>query len=313
MQPDIIAIGEPMLEFNAEEEGVLSEVRHFAVGWGGDTSNFSIAASRAGGRVGYLTRLGDDEFGESFLKLWQREGIDITRIVKDPDAFTAAYFISRKGKQHYFTYFRRDSAASRMTPSFLPRDYIAGAKLLHVSGISQAISVSAGETVSAAIAIAKSAGGLVSYDPNFRPALWTLDRARAVIHETCRQADLTFPSLDDARQLTGITAPEEIARHYLGLGSKVVVVKLGAEGALLATADGLRRFPPYKVDSIDMSGAGDTFDGAFVAGYLAGRPMDECMRFANAAAAITTTGLGCATPVPRLKEIEAFLARQPRW
>jgi 2-dehydro-3-deoxygluconokinase len=301
-----------MLEFNAEEEGALSDVRHFVAGWGGDTSNFAIAASRAGGRVGYLTRLGDDEFGESFLKLWQREGIDVTRIVKDPDAFTAAYFISRKGKQHYFTYFRRDSAASRMTPGFLPRDYIAGAKLLHVSGISQAISVSAGETVSAAIAIAKSASGLVSYDPNFRPKLWPLDRARAIIHETCRKADLIFPSLDDARQLTGIAVPEEIARYYLGLGSKVVVVKLGAEGALLATADGLRRFPPYKVDSIDMSGAGDTFAGAFVAGDLAGRPMDECMLFANAAAAITTTGIGCVTPVPRLKEIEAFVARQPR-
>jgi 2-dehydro-3-deoxygluconokinase len=312
MQPDIIAIGEPMLEFNAEEEGALSEVKRFVVGWGGDTSNFAIAASRAGGRVGYLTCLGDDEFGESFLKLWQREGIDVTRIVKDPDAFTAAYFISRKGEQHYFTYFRRDSAASRMTPGFLPQDYIAGAKLLHVSGISQAISVSAGETVSAAIAIATSAGRLVSYDPNFRPKLWALDRARAVIHATCRQADLIFPSLDDARQLTGMAAPEEIARFYLGLGPKVVVVKLGAEGALLATADGLRRVPPYKVDAIDMSGAGDTFDGAFVAGYLAGRPVDECLRFANAAAAITTTGLGCVTPVPRLKEIEAFMARQPR-
>ena len=296
MQPDIIAIGEPMLEFNAEEAGALSDVRHFVAGWGGDTSNFAIAASRAGGRVGYLTRLGDDEFGESFLKLWQREGIDVTRIVKDPDAFTAAYFISRKGKQHYFTYFRRDSAASRMTPGFLPQDYIAGAKLLHVSGISQAISVSAGETVSAAIAIARSAGRLVSYDPNFRPKLWALDRARAVIHDTCRQADLIFPSLDDARQLTGMAAPEEIARFYLGLGPKVVVVKLGAEGALLATADGLHRVPPYKVDSIDMSGAGDTFDGAFVAAYLAGRPVDACLRFANAAAAITTTGLGCVTP-----------------
>ncbi|HEX5680149.1 MAG TPA: sugar kinase [Desulfobacterales bacterium] len=312
MQPDIIAIGEPMLEFNAEEEGALSDVRRFVAGWGGDTSNFAIAAGRAGGRVGYLTRLGDDEFGESFLKLWQREGIDVTRIVKDPDAFTAAYFISRKGKQHYFTYFRRDSAASRMTPGFLPVDYIAGATLVHVSGISQAISVSASETVSAAIAIARSAGRLVSYDPNFRPKLWPLDRAQAVIHDTCRQADLLFPSLDDARQLTGMAAPEEIARFYLGLGPKVVVVKLGAEGALLATAEGLRRVPPYKVDAVDMSGAGDTFDGAFVASYLAGRPVDECLRFANAAAAITTTGLGCVTPVPRLEEIEAFVARPPQ-
>jgi len=308
-QPEIIALGEPMLEFNAEEEGALSEARRFIVGWGGDTSNFCIAASRAGARAGYLTRLGDDEAGESFLNLWQREGIDTSRIVRDPEAFTAAYFISRKGRQHYFTYFRRHSAASRMTPSFLPKDYIAGARLLHVSGISQAISQCACDTAFDAIAIAKTAGRLFCYDPNYRPKLWPIDRARAVIHETCRQADLIFPSLDDARQLTGLSAAEDIARFYLELGPKVVVIKLGADGALLATADGLAMFPPYKVDSIDMSGAGDTFDGAFAAAYLAGRPVMACTRFANAAAAITTTGLGCVTPVPRREAIEELMAR----
>lgn len=312
MQPEIIAIGEPMLEFNAEQEGALSEVGRFVVGWGGDTSNFCIAACRAGGRVGYLTRLGDDEFGESFLKLWQREGIDTSRVVRDPDAFTAAYFISRKGRQHYFTYFRRGSAASRMAPAFLPHDYIAGAGLLHVSGISQAISQSACDTVFAAIAVARAAGRLVSYDPNFRPKLWPLDRARAVIHETCRRADLIFPSLDDARQLTGLVSPEEIAGFYRGLGPKVVVIKLGAEGALLASANDLQTFPPYAVESIDMSGAGDTFDGAFAVCFLQGRPLDECMRFANAAAALTTTGLGCVSPVPRREAIHALMARQPQ-
>lgn len=312
MQPDIIAIGEPMLEFNAEEHGALSEVQRFVVGWGGDTSNFCIAASRAGARVGYLTRLGADEFGESFLNLWRREGIDTRRIVRDPDAFTAAYFISRKERHHYFTYFRRDSAASRMTPGFLPTDYIAGARLLHVSGISQAISASACDTVFAAMAIARSAGRLVSYDPNFRPKLWPLDRARAVIHETCRQADLIFPSLDDARQLSGLATAEDIAKFYLKLGPKIAVIKLGAEGALLATAEGLRLFPPYPVDAVDMSGAGDTFDGAFAAAYLAGRPLEACMRFANAAAAITTTGLGCVTPVPRREAIEALMERPPQ-
>ena len=308
-RPEIIAIGEPMLEFNAEEEGALSEVRRFIVGWGGDTSNFCVAASRAGASVGYLTRLGDDQFGESFIKLWRAEKIDTSRMVRDPDAFTAAYYISRKGKQHYFTYFRRDSAASRMTPSFLSRDYVTGARLLHVSGISQAISLSACDTVFTALAMAKSAGRLVSYDPNYRPTLWPIDRARAVIHETCRQADLIFPSLDDARQLTGLSAAEDIARFYLGLGPKVVVIKLGADGALLATADGLALFPSYKVDSIDTSGAGDTFDGAFAVAYLAGRPVMECTRFANAAAAITTTGLGCVTPVPRREAIEELMAR----
>ena len=108
MQPEIISLGEPMLEFNATEEGSLSEVEHFAVGWGGDTSNFAIAASRLGGSVGYLTRLGDDEFAESFIKLWQKEGIDTSQVVRDAKAPTGIYFISRKGNTHYFTYYRKN-------------------------------------------------------------------------------------------------------------------------------------------------------------------------------------------------------------
>jgi 2-dehydro-3-deoxygluconokinase len=310
MQVDIVSLGEPMLEFNALQEGSLAEVGQFSVGWGGDTSNFAIAVSRAGGRAGYLTRLGDDEFGESFLRLWSSEGVDTAYVVKDPSSFTGIYFISRKGSKHFFTYFRKNSAASLMTPDFLPKAYIAGAKLLHVSGISQGISAGACDTVFAAIGMAKAAGVLVSYDPNFRPRLWPVERARAVIHETFRQADLVFPSIEDARLLTGMSEAEEIARVYLAMGPKAVVMKLGGDGALLATKEGIRRFPPFRVPSIDMSGAGDTFDGAFVVGYLSGWPLDQCVRFANAAAALTTTGLGCVTPVPRREQIEALMAKQ---
>lgn len=318
MSVDIIALGEPMLEFNATEEGALSEVSRFLVGWGGDTSNFSIAASRAGGKVGYLTRLGDDEFGRSFLHLWEKEGIDTGQVVMDPDTTTGIYFISRSGDRHYFTYYRKDSAASRMTPDFLPSDYIKNAKILHVSGISQGISSSACDTVYAAVSMAKAAGTLVSYDPNFRPKLWPLERARAIIHDTFRYADIVFPSLEDARLLTGLSRPEEIADFYLRMGPKVVVLKLGPEGALLATEDDtdgvarcdVRRFAPYKVKAVDMSGAGDTFDGAFVVGYLSDWPLEKCMHFANAAAALTTTGLGCVIPVPGRQEVEALMAEQ---
>ena len=318
MNVDIIAIGEPMLEFNASEEGPLSEVGHFLVGWGGDTSNFAIAASRAGGKAGYLTRLGDDEFGESFMRLWKREGIDTSHVIRDPEAFTGIYFISRAEGKHSFTYYRKNSAASRMTPDFLPGDYIRKAKLLHVSGISQGISTSACDTVFAAIETAKASGAMVSYDPNYRPRLWPFERARAVIHETFRHADLVFPSLEDARALSGLSDPEEIVRFYLGMGPRVVVLKMGEDGALVGTegqmggdsAPGIRRFLPFKVKAVDASGAGDTFDGAFVVAYLSGWPLERCMYFANAAAALTTTGFGCVTPVPRRDEIEALMAQQ---
>lgn len=312
MGPEIIAIGEPMLEFNATGEGSLAEVSQFETGWGGDTSNFCIAASRSGGRVGYFTRLGDDDFGESFLALWAREGIDTTFVQRDPEAFTGIYFISRRGQEHFFTYYRKGSAASRMTPESLPLDYIRSARILHISGISQAISTTACDTIFAAVQEARNAGVKVSYDPNLRLKLWPIERARAVIDRTIALSDLVFPSLEDAKSLTGLEEPEAIALTYLEMGPEMVVVKLGGEGALVARMSDngpiLSTIPACRVDSVDMAGAGDTFDGAFVVEYLKGRPAEECALYANAAAALTTTGYGCVSPVPARKQIERLMS-----
>jgi 2-dehydro-3-deoxygluconokinase len=318
MKHEIVSLGEPLIEFNAIHEASLSEVKQFKRGYGGDTSNFVIAVSRLGGRSGYLTRLGDDEFAESFLKFWTKEGVDTRHIVKDSTAYTGMYFIARMGQKHYFTYLRQNSAASRMTPEFLPADYIRQARLLHISGVSQCISRSACDTVFSAIAIAKEAKVKISYDPNLRLQLWPLHRAKAIIHQTVSMADIFLPSIEDAQTLTGKNNAEEIVRMYLDLGPEVVVLKLGAEGSLLATRnvteDGLglqiRKFEPCKVNSVDMTGAGDTFDGAFAVGYLAGWPLDRCMRFANAAAALTTTELGAVSPIPRLKAVKELMAQQ---
>lgn len=318
MQPEIISLGEPLIEFSADGEGHLSEVNQFKRGYGGDTSNFVIAVSRLGGKAGYLTRLGDDEFAESLLNLWKKEGVDTRHIVKDPHAHTGIYFIARMAQKHDFTYFRQNSAASRMTPEFLPADYIRQSRLLHVSGISQCISASTCDTVFSAIAIAKEANVKISYDPNLRLKLWPIHRARAIIHQTISMADIVLPSIEDARALTGHNNDEEIVRLYLEMGPEIVVLKLGSEGALLASrketggGSGLRmqKFKPYSVDSRDMTGAGDTFDGAFVVGYLAGWPLERCMRFANAAAALTTTELGAVSPIPRLKAVEDLMLQQ---
>ena len=314
MQPEIIAMGEPMLEFNATQEGSLAEVDLFSVGYGGDTSNFAIAASRLGGSVGYITALGQDPFGDRFIKLWQTEGVDTSQIKRDQESPTGIYFISRKDNQHYFTYYRNTSAASAMTVSDLPLDYISQGRVLHVSGISQAISLSACDAVFAAILAAKNAGLRVSYDPNLRVKLWPIERARAIIHQTASMSDLFLPSYEDATALTGLESPEAIARFYLDMGPEIVVLKLGADGALLATraekADGYntQNFKSFSVETVDMTGAGDTFDGAFVVSWLSGQPLDRCVQFANAAGALSTTGLGAVTPIPRKSDVEAFMA-----
>ncbi len=307
MNPDVVSLGEPMVEFNATDSGSLREVRNYQVGWGGDTSNFAVGVSRLGGRAGYITRLGDDDFGQTLLDLWKSEGVDTSHVIREVGGFTGIYFISRRGGSHSFTYYRQDSAASHLTPEDLPRSYIAQAKVLYTSGISQAISNSACDTVFQALEIARQAGVTISYDPNLRLKLWPLWRARAVILQTIGLANLIFPSLEDARLLTGLEEPEAIARDLLARGPTVIVLKMGEEGALLATEYGIQRFEPFKVDTVDASGAGDTFDAAFVVAYLDGQRLSDCVRFANAAAALTTTGWGCVTPIPRREEVEALM------
>ncbi len=153
MQPDIICLGEPMLEFNEQTDG------RYLKGHGGDTSNAAIAAARQNASVGYLTQLGQDAFGTEFLELWQSEGVDTCHVRRRGDARTGIYFVSHDERGHSFTYMRKGSAASLMSPADLPQEYISGARILHVSGISQAISATAADTVFAAMDICRQAGG----------------------------------------------------------------------------------------------------------------------------------------------------------
>jgi 2-dehydro-3-deoxygluconokinase len=302
--PDVVAMGEPMLEFNASQPGSLREVRSYQVGWGGDTSNFSVAAARMGARTGYFTRLGADDFGQVFLDLWDSEGVDASQVIMEEGAATGIYFVSRQGSQHAFTYYRKDSAASHLSPVDIPAGYIAGAKVFHTSGITQAISVSACDAVFEAINIARDAGRRVSYDPNVRLKLWGQGRARAIVLETISLSDFIFPSLEDARFLSIHEEPQDAAAFLLERGPQVVALKLGAEGVLLATRAGIERIPPYHVQTVDSTGAGDTFDGAFIAAYLNGYNFVEAARFANIAAALATTGYGAVAPIPRAAEVK---------
>ncbi|OCW58395.1 sugar kinase [Hoeflea olei] len=301
MTTDILCLGEPMLEFNQQPGG------SYLPGHGGDTSNCAISAARQGARVGYLTHIGADTFGNSFMELWQGEGIDTSTVRQVTDAHTGVYFVTHGPNGHEFSYMRAGSASSRMAPEDLPRDALAATRILHVSGISQGISATAADTVFAAIETVRSAGGKVSYDTNLRLKLWPLARARAVIHAAMAQCDIALPGLDDARQLTGLATPDDIADFYLRLGAGIVALTLGEEGTLVATADERRRIRGRRVKAVDATAAGDTFDGAFLARLVAGDDPFAAARYANAAAALSTQGYGAVAPIPRAAAVEAFL------
>jgi 2-dehydro-3-deoxygluconokinase len=277
-------------------------------GFGGDTSNMIIAAARSGARAAYFTRLGDDAFGRMFVDLWRREGVDADSVGFDPQAHTAVYFVAHDRDGHSFSYLRAGSAASRMRPDDLPVELLREARIVHASGISEAISSSACDTVLHAFEAARAAGARVSFDSNLRLKLWPLARARATISATAAMADYFFPSLEDACALSGLDDPRAILDWCHRLGAKTVFLKLGADGALVSDGSRSERIDGHRVDAVDATGAGDCFCGACLARIAAGESIWNAARYANAAAALSTTGFGAVAPLPRPDAVRRLLA-----
>ena len=300
---DLLSIGEPLLEFNQTRPGEPTYLQ----GFGGDSSNAAIAAARQGARVAYYTRLGKDEFGASFRRLWAQEGVDASAVQEDPAAHTGIYFITHGPEGHIFSYLRAGSAASRMAPADLPLALIREARFVHASGISMAISGSAHDAVLAALVVAREAGASVSFDSNLRLRLWPVEAAREAIGRAAALADYFFPSLDDARVLSGRDEEEANLDWAHGLGARNVLLKLGAGGALVSDGHTRTRLAGMKVQAVDATGAGDCFCGATLARLAAGDDLIAAARYGNAAAALSTTGFGAVAPQPRPDAVRRLL------
>jgi 2-dehydro-3-deoxygluconokinase len=302
MAVELLCLGEAMVEFNRPADGA-----DWKQGFGGDTSNTAIAAARLGVHTGYVSRVGGDGFGRMLMDLWAAEGVDTATVEVEADGQTGLYFVTHGADGHQFEYRRAGSAASRMTAAGLPLAAIGAARVLHLSAISQAISQTASEATFAAIEAARAAGVTVSYDTNLRLKLWPLERARGVIEATLALADIVLPGLDDARLLMGIDEPDAICDCLLDRGAKVVALTMGADGVLVATPDARARIAPHRVAAVDATGAGDAFDGAFLAAWLRTGDAIASARFANAAAALSVQGYGAVAPLPRRDAVEALL------
>jgi 2-dehydro-3-deoxygluconokinase len=304
--PDLLCMGEAMLEFNQLPPGPDGRVLYLQ-GHGGDTSNAAIAAVRSGASAGYITAIGRDGPGDALMALWRQEGVDTGTVQRTDAAPTGIYLVTHDERGHHASFYRAGSAASRMQPADVPEAAIRAARVLHLSGISQAISDSACDAAFQAMEVARGAGVAISYDTNWRRALWPAPRAAAIIHASLAMADFGFPSLEDAQALTGLDDPDAIADFHLRLGCRLILLKCGGRGALVATPGRRERIVPHAVAAVDAIGAGDTFAGAFLARHLAGEEPFAAARYANAAAALTTTGYGAVAPIPRRAEVEALL------
>jgi 2-dehydro-3-deoxygluconokinase len=298
---DVIGLGEAMVEFNQQPDA------RYLLGTGGDTSNAVIAAARMGAKTAYLTHVGGDVFGDALLTMWQSDCVQVAETTRVHSGETGIYFVSHHADGHRFTYRRKSSAASLMSPKSLPLELVAHSRWLHCSGISFAISASVADTVYEAIAIAKANNTQRSYDLNFRPTLCPAPRALAFAKFAIEGCDLFLPSVDEMKALTGIDEPSEIVKWGHDHGAKAVVVKLGARGALLSEGTKLQPIAPHAVTPIDATGAGDCFAGAMLARLCAGDTYPQAARVANVAAALSTQGRGAVAPLPKWAAVEFIL------
>jgi 2-dehydro-3-deoxygluconokinase len=303
---DVLAMGEGMVEFNQTVPGQST----YQQGFGGDTSNAVVAATRAGARCGYVSAVGDDAFGALLMDLWQVAGIDTAQCAIESGASTGIYFVTHGKSGHEFSYRRAGSAASTMQLNDAQREALQQTQWLHYSGISQAISENARAQCAAAVRIAKAAGAQISFDSNLRLKLWSLEDARLHMIPAIAGCDLFLPSLDDVTLLSGLSDPQAILSWSHDLGAKRVVLKMGVEGVLLSDRAQQSHIAPITVKAVDATGAGDCFAGNLLARLSLGDDLKTAARYANAAAALSVQGFGAVAPLPLPKAVHALLANQ---
>jgi 2-dehydro-3-deoxygluconokinase len=304
---DIVALGESMVELFADEP--MATAPAFAKAVGGDTFNMVCGAARIGSRAGYVTRVGRDPFADYLLQAWRAAGVDTSR-VRLVDGFNGIYFISLFGEgQREFTYYRAGSAASGITPGDLDPAYLGGCRIFFTSGISQAISPTARQTVRAAVELARAGGARVAYDTNLRVKLWSLAEARAALEEILPLVDIILPSApEESEALLGLSDPAAVVEHFWARGVPIVAVKRGADGCLVGADGVMTPVPAYRLDRVvDTSGAGDAFDAGLLHGLARGHDAVAAAQMGVVLAGLKCRGRGATASLPSREEFEHAL------
>lgn len=282
---DVIGVGECMVEFHSAE--ALAQATTFHRAYGGDVLNALVAAARQGARAAFVSRVGDDPFGPALLAAWRAEGIDTSHAPLVPGE-NGVYFISVDAQgERSFTYRRGGSAAAGMTAE-LDEAFIASSRCLLLSGITQAISPGARAATLAAADIARRHGVTVAYDPNYRPRLWAgIDAARAACAELLPFVDILLPSLPADADV--LPAPAETLVPH-------AAVKLGEAGCRVWYEGSWTDIAPVPAQVVDTTGAGDCWNGTYLAALMRDMAPAAAAALANAAAAAKLAHRGAIAP-----------------
>jgi len=312
MGAEVVTIGETMILLYGEDTTApLRFGERLMLDFAGADSNFAIAMSRLGYRSAWISRLGDEPLGDLVLNAIAREGVDVSQVIRDPTRNTGLYL-----KHHDATgvtriqYYRRGSAASNLQPDDLSPDHFRDTRLVHLNGMTFALSESCARTMRRAVELTLDSGAMISLDLNLRLQLWSIESAREAIGPVIQKSSAIFGTEEEFLDYFGVSDIDEALGAAVALGPRIAAAKMGPDGAV-ALVDGLRfAHGGYNAPAVvDVVGAGDGFDAGFLASYLRGLSPYECLRRANLCGACAVATPGDFQGYPTLEEMERLLER----
>jgi len=308
---DVVAVGRTGVDIYPLQVGVgLEDVETFGKFLGGTAANVAVAAARHGLRTALVSRTGDDPFGRFVHRALRELGVDDRYVTPVADLPTPVTFCEIFPPDDFPLYFYRRPTAPdlQLTPAQLPAELVGRATVLWTTG--SALSEQPSRDAHFAAWAARGRRPLTVLDLDHRPMFWP-DRATATaqLSAALERVTVAVGNLDECETAVGERDPHRAAAALLDRGLDLAVVKQGPRGVLARTRDELVEVPAVPVEVVNGLGAGDAFGGALCAGLVAGRPLAETIRAANAAGAIVASRLECSTAMPTPAEIAAVLAR----
>lgn len=300
---DILTIGEGLIELSNTQS--LAYADSFDKYFGGDTLTTAVAASRMGASVGYISKIGNDAFQDFLSGSWAAEGLDISG-VKSVNGHNGIYFVAgnASGKKE-FVYYRKKTAATLLSAKDIDEEAVQSSKIVYATGITQSLSLSAKEAVIELFKLAKKNNVTVAFDPNFDSLLWSKEEAKEAFMEIEEYIDILFLNLkSDSLNLWEIESCDKLIETILDKGVKIVVLKSKQNnGYYVANANETVFTPFYSAIKVDSTGAGDAFNGAFLAEIAEDKSPFVAVKTAAVLSGLQVRSVGAIKSIPSKKEV----------
>ncbi|MFI6866818.1 5-dehydro-2-deoxygluconokinase [Nocardia sp. NPDC050406] len=306
---EVLTVGRVGVDLYPEQSGVpLAEVRTFAKSLGGTATNVAVAAARLGRRAAVLTKVGPDGFGGYVRTALEGFGVSARYVSTAPDLLTPVVFCELNPPADPPLLFYRLPVAPdlTLTSDEIPWDVVDSVPLLWVTGTG--VSVEPSRSTHRELLLRRGRRGHTVLDLDYRPMFWPDERtAHAEIDWLLDHVNVVVGNRTEARVAVGTDDPDQAADRLLARGVRLAVIKRGADGVLVATAEERSTVPPCRVEVVCGLGAGDGFGGALAHGLLSGWEPHRLATYANAAGALVASRLACADAMPTAAEIEELL------